>query len=162
MHDDVMNYIALSEFEKAWIFNRNDLPISDSDKALIKPMTAQRATTLWNTSISKQVDHPDFFKKGDWPFDVNNWLSQGEWEPRWESDEMALPEEIVDTLAWDPDTVVYYCNSQTKVIETRWDIFQRCWKNFLFMDDGALLIGKRRQHAVQFFSNGCFQIGQRP
>ena len=157
-----MNYIPLAEFEKAWIFNRNDLPISDEDKALIKPMTAQRAATLWTTSISKQADHPDFFKKGDWPFSVNSWTEQGEWEPQWDSEEMALPEPIAVHLDWDRDTVVYYCNSQTKVIETTWAVFQRCWKNFLFMDDGALLIGKRRNQAAQFFSNGCFQLGNRP
>jgi len=157
-----MNYIPLAEFDKAWIFNRTDLPISEQDKAQIKPMTAQRATTLWQSSISKQADHPDFFKKGDWPFDLNNWQQQGEWEPTWDSEQMALPELLAAHLDWENETLVYYCNSQTRIIETRWEVFKRCWKNFLFMDDGALLIAKRRKQAVQFFSNGCYQLGERP
>lgn len=157
-----MNYIPLSQFDKAWIFNRQDLPVSDTDKARIKPMTAQRAATLWTSSISKQVDHPDFFKKGDWPFAVGNWIAQGEWEPVWDSEEMTLPEGITEHLDWDKDTVVYYCNSKNRIIETTWEVFQRTWKNFLFMDDGVLLIGKRRKQAVQFFSNGAFQLGNQP
>ena len=157
-----MNYIPLEEFEKSWIFKRSDIPVSEQDWAQIKPMTAQRATTLWCTAISKQADHPDFFKKGDWPFDLNSWQQQGEWQSQWDSDDPALPEGLAEQLGWEHDTLVYYCNSQTKIIETRWEVFQRCWKNFLFMDDGALLIAKRRKQAVQFFSNGSFQIGTRP
>lgn len=157
-----MNYLPLAEFKKAWIFRRQDLPISEQDAALIKPMTEQRATTLWKSSISKQVDHPDFFRKGDWPFAITTWQEQGEWEAVWESDEMALPELILEHLEWDDQTVVYYCNDQQSVIETTWAVFKRCWKNFLFMDDGALLIGKKRKQVVQFFSNGSFQIGSKP
>jgi hypothetical protein len=29
------------------------------------------------------------------------------------------------------------------------------------MDDGTILIGKKRQQAVQFFSNGIFKIGNK-
>jgi hypothetical protein len=38
-------------------------------------------------------------------------------------------------------------------------VFQRCWKNFLFLDDGTLLIGKKREQVVQFMSNGSFRLG---
>ena len=61
-----MNYTTIEELKNAWIFKHKSLPISDSDKTKIKPMTANRAKVLWDGNISKQVDHPDFFKKGDW------------------------------------------------------------------------------------------------
>lgn len=157
-----MNYIPLFEFKKAWIFKRQDLPIREEDLAAIKPMTEQRANTLWRSLVSSQVDHPDFFKKGDWPFAIQTWQEQGEWEAVWESDEVALPELIQQHLDWDNQTVVYYCNDNKSVIETTWSLFQRYWKNFLFMDDGALLIGKKRKQVVQFFSNGSFQVGTKP
>lgn len=154
-----MSYIPLSEHKKTWIFNRADLPISDDDRALIKPMTATRATTLWKELVSKQVDHPDFFRKGDWAFSIETWQEEGDWESVWDSEAMELPEMLLSHLPWEANTVVYYCNSQQAVIETTWAVFQRCWKNFLFMDDGALLLGRKRKEVVQFLANGSFRIG---
>ncbi|MDP2562306.1 DUF2947 domain-containing protein [Psychrobium sp. 1_MG-2023] len=154
-----MSYTPLDQHKKAWIFRQHSLPISEEDKAKIKPMEAQRATVFWNTFISKQVDHPDFFKKGDWPFNPNTWFEQGKWEPTWDSDESDLPELILEHLTWPNNTVVYFCNDRQHVIETTWEVFKRCWKNFLFMDDGPLLVGKKRDQAVQFMSNGTFRVG---
>jgi len=157
-----MNYISIDELKNAWIFKHNSLPISDSDSAKIKPMASIRAKVLWDGAISKQVDHPDFFKKGDWPENAASWTDNGKWESIWDSEETLLPEMILSHLNWDNNTVVYYCSARNNVIETTWAVFQRCWKNFLFMDDGAILIGKKRNEAVQFLSTGTFKIGQKP
>jgi len=157
-----MNYLPLESLKNAWIFKHKSLPISDKNLTKIKPMTIERANILWDTFISKQVDHPDFFKKGDWPADKGNWLEQGKWEGIWDSNEVELPVLINDHLNWDNNTVVYYCSARDNVIETTWLTFQQCWKNFLFIDDGPILIGKKRQQVVQFTSNGYFKIGQKP
>ncbi len=157
-----MSYIPLSEHKKAWIFNRQDLPITDEDKAQIKLLAPARAANFWNMSISKQVDHPDFFKKGDWPFAIQTWQEQGDWESVWDSEEMALPQLITDHLNWQGNTTVFYCSDRFSVIETTWEVFQRCWKNFLFLDDGSILIGKKREQVVQFMSNGSFRLGVKP
>ena len=157
-----MNYLPLESLKNAWIFKHKSLPISDKNITKIKPMTIERANILWDTFISKQVDHPDFFKKGDWPADKGNWLEQGKWEGIWDSNEVELPVLINDHLNWDNNTVVYYCSARDNVIETTWLTFQQCWKNFLFMDDGPILIGKKRQQVVQFTCNGYFKIGQKP
>ena len=61
-----MNYIALDDYKKAWVFKHKDLPIEESDLALIKPMSAARAAVLWSTMVSNEKDHPDFFDKTDW------------------------------------------------------------------------------------------------
>jgi hypothetical protein len=157
-----MNYTSIDELKNAWVFKHKSLPISDSDKTKIKPMISTRAKVLWDGAISKQVDHPDFFKKGDWPESAASWLDNGKWENIWDSEACLLPEIILAHLKWDNNTVVYYCSSRDNVIETTWAVFQRCWKNFLFMDDGAILIGKKRNEAVQFLSTGYFKIGQKP
>ena len=157
-----MNYLPLESLKNAWIFKHKSLPISDKNLTKIKPMTIERANILWDTFISKQVDHPDFFKKGDWPADKGNWLEQGKWEGIWDSNEVELPVLINDHLNWDNNTVVYYCSARDNVIETTWLTFQQCWKNFLFIDDGPILICKKRQQVVQFTSNGYFKIGQKP
>ena len=156
-----MNYIAIEELKNAWIFRHNSLPISEKDLSKIKPMSVSRANGLWDVGISKQVDHPDFFKKGDWPAESNAWLYSGKWETIWDSDDTELPELITEQLNWDNNTVVYYCCSRRYVIETTWQVFKRTWKNFLFMDDGSILIGKKRAEAVQFNSSGYFKVGKK-
>lgn len=157
-----MSYIAINQLKNAWIFRHQSLPISDDDLSQIKPMSPERSRQLWDTFISKQVDHPDFFKQGDWPYNAKCWHNFGDWEKVWDSEEQALPALITEHLAWDNNTVIYFCPSRDKIIETNWAVFQRCWKNFLFMDDGSLLIGKKRQQAVQFFSDGSFKLGLKP
>lgn len=154
-----MSYIAIEQLKNAWIFKHKSLPINENDLNKIKPMTEARANIVWDTFISKQVDHPDFFKKGDWPFDQSSWLEQGKWETIWDSEDTDLPALILEHLNWDNNTVVYFCSARNKVIETTWLIFKRCWKNFLFIDDGPLLIGKKRKEVVQFNANGLFKTG---
>jgi hypothetical protein len=156
-----MSYQPIEQLKNAWVFKHKSLPISAADLAKIKPMTSTRANILWDTFISKQVDHPDFFKKGDWAFNANNWLEQAKWEKVWDGDETALPELITQHLSWDNNTVVYYCSARNNIIETTWAVFKRCWKNFLFMDDGPILIGKKRKEVVQFNANGYFKIGNK-
>lgn len=156
-----MNYTSVDELKNAWIFKHKSLPISDSDKAKIKPMVASRAKMLWDANISKQVDHPDFFKKGDWPENSSSWTDNGKWETIWDSETEALPELILEHLKWDNNTVIYYCTARDNVIETTWAVFKRCWKNFLFMDDGAILIAKKRKEATQFLSTGYFKVGHK-
>lgn len=157
-----MSYIPLEQLKNAWIFKHKSLPINEADLTKIKPMVKERANVLWDTFISRQVDHPDFFKKGDWPYDKSNWQEQGKWEGVWDSTEESLPELITTHIDWDNNTVVYYCSSRDNVIETTWLLFKRHWKNFLFMDDGPILIGKKRSQVLQFTSNGCFKVGEKP
>lgn len=156
-----MSYLTVNDLKNAWVFKHKSLPISESDLLKIKPMDTARSAVLWDTFISKQVDHPDFFKKGDWPFDANSWQATENWEKQWDKDESGLPQEILEHITWDNNTVVYYCVNRTLVLETTWQIFKRCWKNFLFMDDGTLLIGKKRNEALQFMTNGNVKIGKK-
>jgi len=157
-----MNHIPLEQLKNAWIFKHKSLPLNEKDLTKIKPMVKERANVLWDTFISRQVDHPDFFKKGDWPFDQSNWQDQGKWEGIWDCNEESLPELITTAITWDNNTIVYYCSNRDNVIETTWAVFKRCWKNFLFMNDGCILIGKKRKESMQFNSNGNFKIGNKP
>ena len=154
-----MSYLSVNDLKNAWVFKHKSLPITDKDLLKIKPMAPERSAVLWDTFVSKQVDHPDFFKKGDWPFDPNNWQATENWEKQWDKDEEDLPIEILEHIQWDNNTVVYYCISRALVIETTWQVFKHCWKNFLFMDDGTILIGKKRNEALQFMTNGNVKVG---
>ena len=156
-----MNYIPLTELKNAWIFKHKNLPITPQDIAAIKPMSETRARVLWDTFISKQVDHPDFFRQGDWPYNQSNWLDKGNWGGLWDSNETSLPAVISEHLTWEANTIVYFSSARQQVIETTWQVFQRCWKNFLFINDGVILVAKKRREAVQFLANGSFKVGNR-
>lgn len=155
-----MHYTAIDSLKNAWVFKHKSLPISEADLKKIKPMKEERSQVVWDTFISHNVDHPDFFTTSDWA-NKKVWQLTDNWEKRWDSETPDLPEAILAGIQWDLNTVVYFCVNRSLVIETTWKVFQQHWKNFLFMDDGSLLIGKKRKEALQFFSNGSFKLGNR-
>ncbi|WP_245868900.1 DUF2947 family protein, partial [Vibrio fujianensis] len=59
------------------------------------------------------------------------------------------------------DVTVYFCYEKYNVIETKWSLFKRHWKNFLFYDDGPILLGRRRTEALWFHTDGTAKLGQR-
>ncbi|MBT0323425.1 DUF2947 family protein, partial [Vibrio campbellii] len=54
-----------------------------------------------------------------------------------------------------------FCYEKYNVIETKWSTFKKHWKNFLFYDDGPILIGRRRAQALWFDSKGNVKLGER-
>ncbi len=157
-----MNYIPFDSYAKGWIFRHRELSIPEETLSLIKPMTERRSEQLWFEFISRHCDHPEFIASPDWAADDQAWKETASWQGAWDSQSDDLPELLSEHLQdWEPDTTVYFCYEASHVIETKWSVFKKHWKNFLFMDNGPLLIGKKRKQAVQFFENGNFRIGQR-
>lgn len=157
-----MSYIPLEEYNKAWIFRHRDLAIPADKLAEIKPLTAARSEQIWHEHISRQSDHPDFFGQGDWAAAKQSWLEQGSWQSEWDADDHQLPALLAEHLQeWDDNITVFFCYQSDHVIETKWSVFRQHWKNFLFFDNGPLLIGKRRTQVAQFFDNGRYRIGHR-
>ncbi len=156
-----MSYINLEEYNRKWIFTHKSMPVSDADLSLIKPMTQARSSQLWIENISSQSPDAERLSPQDWPVKKNNWTSEVDWMKEWESNEPALPSDIVHHIDWQDDVTVYFCYEKYNVIETKWGVFKRNWKNFLFFDDGPILIGRRRKQALWFSSNGSVKIGER-
>ncbi len=156
-----MSYIPLQEYPKAWIFRHRDLPLTAEDLAAIRPLTATRSEQLWSQLVSPLASHPDYFEAGDWPADARVWQETGRWQEAWDSTSSELPPLVQQFIAWEDNTVVYFCYESEHVIETTWAVFKRSWKNFLFLDDGPLLLGRRRKQVVQFFQNGNLKVGER-
>ncbi|CAH9053213.1 hypothetical protein PSECIP111951_00776 [Pseudoalteromonas holothuriae] len=157
-----MNYISIEEFKKAWVFKHKDLPIDDVDLNAIKLMSAERAAVLWTTMVSREKDHPDFFTQSEWAGDESTWSDSFNWEQPWEAGEPALPQTLCTFLEWEDNTTVYFCLSRKYVFETSFGVFKRCWQNFMFLADGSLLLGKKRQGVIQFLESGHAKLGLRP
>ena len=157
-----MNYIPLEAYKRAWIFRHKDLPVSEADLDEIKPLSEARAEQVWRQQISQESNHPEFFYDDDWANKNPTWQETFPWQNRWESDEADMPEPLLEHLDWDDNTLVYFCYDVEHVIETRWHVFKRHWKNFLFFDNGPLLIGRKRKQIAQFMQTGNVRIGTRP
>lgn len=157
-----MKFLNLDDFDRAWIFRHKDLPLDDVTKAAIKPYTEAVSNQLWNQYISQQSGHPSQFAVGDWPSKHNTWSGNGSWQEAWDSDNNDLPELIQQHIDWDDNTNVLFFYDSDRVVETTWKAFKASWKNFLFFDDGPILLGKKRKQALQFLQDGSFSIGQRP
>ena len=158
-----MNYLPLAEYPKAWIFRHKDLPIPQEDLDLIKPLTEKRAEQIWGEHISRGASHPEFFAENDWAANDSNWLEKDLWQSAWDSNKDDLPELIEEHLKdWDDNITIFFCYQCDHIIETKWKVFRKHWKNFLFFDNGPVLIGRKRKQAVQFFDDGSFRLGVRP
>lgn len=157
-----MKNIRLDQYKKAWIFRHQDLPISAADIVEIKPMSTQRANDLWRDLISDECAYPCDFTNDDWPGKTATWQDKAAWQGCWDSDDNELPELLATYIQWQENTTVYFCYSRYDIVETSWGVFKRCWKNFLFFDDGPLLLARKRKEVVQFDSAGFFSVGIKP
>jgi hypothetical protein len=80
----------------------------------------------------------------------------------WDDDDnLELPSEVLEHIDWQDDVTVYFCYEKYNVIETKWKTFRENWKNFLFYDDGPILLGRRRDQALWFNTDGTVKIGVR-
>lgn len=156
-----MQYISLNDYRYAWFFKHRELPINEQDLTLIKPLAETLSNQIWHQLISKNANHPDLFHKEDWPLKQQTWTEKGLWQDCWEAEGTEFPEAIEDFIEWEGNTVVYFCYSADNIIETTWDNFRKHWKNFLFLDNGPILIAKRRSEVIQFTDKGHFTLGKK-
>ncbi|WP_117234662.1 DUF2947 domain-containing protein [Vibrio maerlii] len=156
-----MSYISLDEYPRKWIFTHQSMPIPQEDLEQIKPMSQARAAQFWKENISAQSPDAERLSSQDWPMNTKNWLHDVDWMDNWEDDDLGLPEEVLEFLDWQDDVTVYFCYEKYNVVETKWSIFKQHWKNFLFFDDGPILLGRRRDQALWFNTNGSVKVGRR-
>ncbi|WP_087025497.1 DUF2947 domain-containing protein [Thaumasiovibrio subtropicus] len=156
-----MNHLSLDEYPRKWIFTHASMPLPEGILASIKPFTQARSSQLWREHISAMSPDADRLASDDWAGKEESWKESVLWQEAWESDEPELPEEVLAFITWEDNTPVYFCYEKYNVIETTWGVFKQAWKNFLFFDDGPILIGRRKKEALWFDSEGYVQLGLR-
>lgn len=157
-----MKFLNLEDFDRAWIFRHKDLPLDVATKSAIKPYTEEVSNQLWNQYISQQSGHSSQFIASDWPSKSNTWNEKADWQSAWDADSNELPSSLLEYIDWDENTNVLFFYDSDRVVETTWKAFKQSWKNFLFFDDGPILLGKKRKQAVQFLQTGTVLLGKRP
>ncbi|MFK4751756.1 MULTISPECIES: DUF2947 family protein [Oceanospirillaceae] len=157
-----MNYVSLNDFKWGWIFRHRELPVDSESLGLIRPLDKASANQFWKTHISKEAAHASHFLGDDWPSRNGVWQPKENWQLAWEADANAMPALMAQHIPWETNVTVFFCYDVDHIVQTRWDIFQRHWKNFLFVDDQPMLLGKSRDEVVRFFNDGSYQTGIRP
>ncbi len=156
-----MNYVELDSYTRKWIFTHASMPVAEDDLTLIRPFTQARSSDIWRDHISRQSPDADHFEKGDWAANDAMWSAAIDWQKAWDNDEPELPQEVLDFIDWEDNTTVFFCYEKYNLIETKWGVFKRNWKNFLFFDDGPMLIGRKKTQVIWFQSNGTCTLGHR-
>ncbi|GAA4874290.1 DUF2947 family protein [Ferrimonas pelagia] len=156
-----MKHTDLSQYAFNWVFNRADMAISDQDKAAILPLHPTYAKQIWLQNVSSEAVDLDRLEDKDWLSQAELWPFDQRWDDAFESDDVALPADIAGYLNWDPKTIVYVCYDQGHIIETRYDVFKRSWKAFLFAEEQALVIGRRRNEALWFIDETTVKLGKK-
>ena len=156
-----MKHTELSQYPFAWVFNRADMGISEADKAAILPLTHHYAKQVWQQNVSSEAVDLDRLDERDWLSQDDLWPYEQQWDEAFESDDVMLPAEMVGYLNWDPKTIVFVCYDQEHIIETRYDVFKRCWKAFLFAEEQALVVGHRRNEALWFVDETRVKLGKK-
>jgi len=154
-------YQALSLFSKSWIFKRQDPKVAPEDLAQIHFLTESKAEQIWRDYISQEQLHPDLFTEQDWPKKTPEGIeiNKAQWEKAWDGEAPDLPEEVLAHCNhWGEDTTVYFCCHNEQIFELTWGVFKRTWKAFLFLDNGPILVGKKKKQALQFHSNGWVNL----
>lgn len=156
-----MSYLPLDQYQRKWIFTHQSMPVPEQDLVHIKPMSQARAAQFWLENISAQSPDSERLSSQDWPRKAGSWINEISWMKEWEGDDESLPVDILAHIDWQNDVTVYFCYEKYNIIETQWSVFKKYWKNFLFYDDGPILLGRRRAQALWFGSNGKVKLGNR-
>ncbi len=149
-----MNYIDLDKYPRKWIFNHKDVPLSQQQLKEIKPLDGYSSCQIWQQLVSKKSTHGDFFSKGDWACNKALWQSEVEWQNAWDSESPELPSEVLSFISWPDNTKVFFCYEKYNVVETTWGGFKQSWKNFLFFDEGPVLVSQKKNQALWFHQQG--------
>ncbi|WP_028109230.1 DUF2947 family protein [Ferrimonas futtsuensis] len=157
-----MKYSDFEHYPYLWVFKRQDMDVSEKDLSHIRPLTPRASDELWQAQISKNANHCTDLRKGDWARNQQTWQETLAWEAAFDSDDPSLPDEVEPFLAWDDNTIVWVCYGSDHVVETHWAVFRRNWKCFMFADEAALVIGKRRRQALFFADEHNLKLGTRP
>ena len=145
-----------------WNFFHTKAPVPEAVLPLIRPLTEDYARTLWRTYVSTAGRHTMLLPDGDWPAQLFGSGTRVPWHDDWNA---GRTERIADVLRqhlpWPADTLIYFFWSEEDAVAAPWRVFLGHWINFLFHDEGPILLSPRFPQAVVFGPTGDLYIGTR-
>ena len=157
---DNSRYINMENYNKNWYFYDEEIRVSSEDIKNIKPLSVGYSGLLWQQYISNSNRHFMLLNSDDkltllekqnynWLDDWNN----GTYDNFKNYLSRNLPYNQGDTI------IVFW--SKESAVETNWSIFIKHWANFLFEDEGVVLINTTNEKVLVFCSDGVLLKGKR-
>lgn len=152
-------YVDMKDFEGSWIFYIDDVRVQDEELEEIKPLTDNYSSFLWKKYISEKSVHIMLMKEDEYllkPKSIYNFNK--DWNSRKYQD---LAAALYEALDFDcKDTIYFFWNCNWGV-EISWEFFLKHWINFLFEDEGPIIINPCSYNCVLFSPQGEVIIAKR-
>ena len=153
-------YVDMNKYEGNWFFYDKAVPVNEQDIKLIKPLTKQYSIFLWSKYISQKNRHLMLLEKNEWPNLLK--IQEYNWAEDWnERNYNGLSEYLINKASFIDDDLIYFFWMKETGVETTWAIFLKYWINFLFEDEGPILISPEKDDAFSFGPSGTVLIGKR-
>ncbi|GAA0182540.1 hypothetical protein SH2C18_49010 [Clostridium sediminicola] len=158
--DNDYRYINMNEWGMKWYFNDEEISVPKKDMKNIKPLSIKYSGLLWETYVSRRNRHFMLLDTNDKQLllekDAYNWLN--DWnEGKYEN----FREYLIETMPYNfKDTIIVFWSKES-AIETNWSIFLKHWANFLFDDEGVILINTNNENVLVFCTDGVLLKGKR-
>lgn len=154
-------YISMEEFQNKWFFYVEDMKIPDKDINSIKPLSKEYSSLIWNQNISSLKHHFALLREEEKQL-LQLEKVDYDWQEDWNNDQYDnLKEYLCKNISYSTsDKIIVFWQKQSSV-ETSWGIFLKHWPNFLFEDEGVVLINKANDNILLFTSDGRLQMRKR-
>lgn len=82
--------------------------------------------------------------------------------PDWNENNLSsLADELRDKTSFNDKDIILFFWMKEHAVRTTWEIFLKYWINFLFEDEGPILISSEKKTALRFSATGSVFIGER-
>ena len=147
-----------------WNFFIKDYPVPADCLPQIRPFTEGAACVVWNKFISADArhGHPMLLPGTTWPVQLLSSPVSARWQADWHNesatDFMAWLQGIV---TWPNEAPVIFTWASTDSVETTWGVFCRCWRSFMFDDEGPFVWSLQQPEVIRFMPSGVAYVGRR-
>lgn len=154
------NCINMDQFGSNWFFYVEDMVLPSEDIENIKPLSKEYSSVVWNQNINNHKHHFALFSKNerqalllkkidyDWQADWNNEVYEN------------FSDYLKGNILYKPYDIIVVFWSKECAAETSWKIFLKHWANFLFDDEGVILLNTLNENLLVFCSDGVLYEGK--
>ena len=139
----------------------NDPPLTDADKLAINVLDEFDASNRWDQLVSSSNRHFMLLHPTEWPAQlVRDAPVFYTWMDDWNNDAIDVFCDALRTLDINLDQNVTVFWMREFAVESTWDAFTRNWINFLYEDEGCIVVPSVSRTSI-VLSNGNSWVGPR-
>ncbi len=138
----------------------NDPAMSSIDLERINILDEKSSSDIWNKYVSAKNRHFMLLDDDEWPSKITNNEIWHNWSNEWNNDDKQPYKLALESLKIPTQSKLYVLWMKEIGIETNWEVFCNNWLNFLYEDEGCILVIPNVNTSV-IMSNGLAWYGGR-